>query len=173
MWHKAQRAIQSTPRKRSSMSRATQSHRQLAFKSPWFLVSVAWNAMRIIGLHSQRVLGFRCSKSPALILVWFSGKNQDHWCHRLSESRCLIGVFLGYNPHFFLDDFVAIWVLLDVAVRTWVCSPQSTIVVVEPILNSPYCALLCEVSMSCLWGGSIGRKHSKQRPSMTLCFVLQ
>ena len=40
----------------------------------------------------------------SLILVWFSGKNQDHWCHRLSESRCLIGVFLGYNPHFFLDD---------------------------------------------------------------------
>ena len=44
VWHKAQRALKSTLRKRSSMSRATQSHGQLAFKSPWFLVSVAWNA---------------------------------------------------------------------------------------------------------------------------------
>ena len=66
---------------------------------------------------------------------------------------------------------ILLWisVLLDVAVHTWLCSSQSTIVVeVQPILNSPYCALLCEVSVS-FWWRVLGRKHSKLRPCMTLC----
>ena len=79
-WHKAQRAIQSTPRKRSSMSRATQSHRQLAFKSPWFLVAVAWNArcwitqpegsglqmFKVTSLDSRRTWIPRCRSPCAL-----------------------------------------------------------------------------------------------------------
>ena len=72
--------IQSTPRKRSTMSRAIQSHRQLAFKSPWFLVSVAWNAMcwitqpegsglqmfKVTSLDSRRTWIPRCRSPCAL-----------------------------------------------------------------------------------------------------------
>ena len=59
--------LHNLPLEKDRQSRTTQSHWHFAFKSPWFRDSAAWNAMRIIGLHSQRVRGFRCSKSPALI----------------------------------------------------------------------------------------------------------
>ena len=118
----------------------------------------------------------------SLILVWFSGKAKiigGTDCSRLSESRCPNGAFLDYNMlqssmtyrsrWWFCCEFQYCWILLDVAVHTWLCSSQSTIVVeVEPILNSPYCALLCEVSVS-FWWRVLGRKHSKLRPCMTLC----
>ena len=67
---------------------------------------------------------------------------------------------------------ILLWisVLLDVAVHTWLCSSQSTIVVeVEPIHNSriiaPYCVKFLLAFGSVPWG----RKHSKLRPCMTLC----
>ena len=62
------------------MSRAVQSHRQLAVKSPWFLVSVAWNAMccitqpkgsglqmfKVTSLDSRKTWIPRCRRPLAL-----------------------------------------------------------------------------------------------------------
>ena len=84
----------------------------------------------------------RVQRGPTLNWVWFLfdslEKPRDNWWQRRSESRCPNGAFVGYGtlntfpsmawlrPRWW---FLAISVLLVVAVRTWVCSPQSTIVV--------------------------------------------
>ena len=98
----------------------------------------------------------------SLILVWFSGKNQDHWCHRLSESRCLIGVFLGLrlqstffpsiDLEYVLWQFEYCWMLQSVLECVALSLPslsrsnQSWIALI--------CGFLCEVSISWFpWGG--------------------
>ena len=89
------------------------------------------------------------------LILW---KSQDNWWHKTVRIPVSEWCSPRLQSTFFpsmawprsICCFLSISVVLDVAVRTWLCSPQSTIVVVvEPILNSPYCALLCEV----LWLG--------------------
>ena len=109
----------------------------------------------------------------SLILVWFFGKNwknQDSWWHRMSESRCLIGVFVGYNPHFFqawhdldLDDdfwqFEYCWMLQSVLECVALSLPSLW-------SNQSWIALIAAYCMKFLWavcgmvplGGSIPSK---------------